>query len=391
MERGYIKGLDGLRALAVLLVFAEHRIWVGSWMNLGRLGVETFFVLSGFLIVGILARRRALIDEGRARAWPEIRTFFLHRSFRIFPAYYLMLGVVAVWMLGPWEAWPRFDYFGYYVTYTTNLALGYLYGVYPPGIIGHAWTLAIEEQFYLIAAPLFLLVPRRWGVAVCVGVIALALAATIVLLALGHSDFTVGMDSMVNFGFLGVGGLLAQTVAPAEGRSNVRAVIAAALCVPIAAYSLFHHPLEGRANEVIWFVMGLIATLMVTQIVRNQASRVVTLLEFEPLKRLGRISYGFYLYHLFIEFPAIGPGIKNIYPLTVALDFAASFVAASLSWALIEKPVLAWRDRLLRPRGDGAAAPMLPSMADQNEAAEPGPEGGTLIAAPSSGRNSAGS
>ena len=147
MDRGRVRGLDGIRALAALMVFAEHQFWPAQWMMTGRLGVEIFFVLSGYLIVGILTGRAELIEGGKASRKGEVVRFFLHRSFRIFPAYY---GLIAVFSLLAafglysvnWNLYPT------YLTYTTNWYFAHVLHDWPQGQnFGHFWTLAIEEQF----------------------------------------------------------------------------------------------------------------------------------------------------------------------------------------------------------------------------------------------------
>ncbi|MGE8510518.1 MAG: acyltransferase family protein, partial [Paraburkholderia terricola] len=92
-----IAGFDGLRAIAVLMVFFQHRLF-GDIGEIGHLGVWIFFALSGFLIIGILSAQRARIEKNASRFGAELKRFLFRRTLRIFPIYYLMLIVMCVLM-----------------------------------------------------------------------------------------------------------------------------------------------------------------------------------------------------------------------------------------------------------------------------------------------------
>jgi peptidoglycan/LPS O-acetylase OafA/YrhL len=93
-----IRGFDGLRAIAVLMVFLQHRV-LGSRAEAGHLGVWIFFALSGFLITGILSAQRRTIEAGASEFLVELKRFLLRRTLRIFPVYYLLLAIMAVLMM----------------------------------------------------------------------------------------------------------------------------------------------------------------------------------------------------------------------------------------------------------------------------------------------------
>ena len=141
-----IAGLDGLRALSVLCVVYGHLLWVPSFpfkglvrvLNPAGLGVNVFFVISGFLITTIL------LKEKDATGRVSLRRFYLRRSLRIFPAYYVFLICVFALAFAGVIALERSDYL-YTLSYTFNLK-----GHQATWWVGHTWSLAVEEQFYLL-------------------------------------------------------------------------------------------------------------------------------------------------------------------------------------------------------------------------------------------------
>lgn len=346
MERGHVRGLDGIRAIAALLVFAEHQVWPFHWMRSGDLGVELFFVLSGYLIIGILTSRAERIESGSATKGAEILRFFAHRSFRIFPAYYALIGIFVV--LAALFSQIRLDYslFPLYLTYTTNIGFAYYFQEWPQTQnFSHFWTLAIEEQFYLLMAPIFLrLAPARHRAA-CLVVLAVAGAMAIALILLGMPWFTLRMDSLVNFGYLAIGGLISQTTRAAPGTRSGGVFLAAAGLAALLGFCFLTRPADGAAFAVD-VAMGACSGLLIWQVVRNQKSGFVSALEVGWLRRIGKISYALYLWHIFVKLPRTGIAFEGI-DLIVVANLAISLALAQASWWLIESPSLKLRDRVL--------------------------------------------
>jgi peptidoglycan/LPS O-acetylase OafA/YrhL len=359
-----IRGFDGLRAIAFLLVFVSHKVYFAHADSFGDVGVWLFFALSGFLITRILARSRSEIEDGLATVRGCLGRFYLRRTARIFPPYYLLIGffVVASFFVS-------IDYFGTaeklaYLLYGTNLLIAARSQWI--GDFGHFWSLAVEEQFYLVFAPLILLVPRRHTINVCLAMILTGVVTKIVLEIEGASAISIDVNSLINFaliGFGGVVGLNAYRAAPkwlAGGAAQV-AVLGVYLALP-AAFGTWHHvwPLLGKLSAVL-------AGLLLFQIFRGQRSWFVIILESAPLRNIGRISYGAYLIHHFLHFSAIG----NLLPqlgaglaprfIQVIVELAASLMIAGLSWHYLERPIIAWAARVTSRRteksADSAAAP----------------------------------
>lgn len=324
-----IKGFDGLRALAVVGVFLDHRSPLSA-THIGQAGVDVFFGLSGFLIVGLLHAARLKTEASQSTSAHELWRFMRHRFGRIFPIYYLALAVLAglaivgIHVSGwDWSALP------WLVFYRANTWIGHL-GVWP-GSMSHLWSLSIEEWFYIFAAPAFLLTPARRHVILCATVVMVGMAWHAWLVVSHAPTIGVGTDSLVNYGFLALGGLL--RLARPKWAAPILWPLVAVLC----AVALIPETLGGAA----WlFVVPPIGGLLVLAVAERQESPLIKALEFAPLVYLGRISYGFYLYHNLFWINAPMHGAAGVLA-GMALNFAATLVLATASWFLIEKPILA--------------------------------------------------
>jgi len=152
--------LDGLRFLAIAGVMIQHNWrpgpmpWIFGRLDYAETGVRLFFVLSGFLITGILLRGRAAATVAATSRLSTLRNFYVRRFLRIFPVYYATLLAVVLLDISPArQIWP------WLVTYTTNIYIWHR--VAWIGHLGHLWTLAVEEQFYIVWPWLVLFLPRR--------------------------------------------------------------------------------------------------------------------------------------------------------------------------------------------------------------------------------------
>jgi len=148
---GHIKGLDALRAIAVLMVMISHFLEGSSFiysLNLGHFGVMLFFMLSGFLI------SRIILNEKRKNTPLKtfLKAFYARRALRIFPLFYLAIGVFSILGIG------FGDFIWWHITYTTNFLLAKI----GSGFMGtHFWSLAVEEQFYLLYPAVLFAIPRK--------------------------------------------------------------------------------------------------------------------------------------------------------------------------------------------------------------------------------------
>lgn len=357
----HIKGFNGLRALAVTLVFLDHKARIHAF-NLSDLGVWMFFVLSGYLIIGELHRQRRRIEASgeTTTVREQMRVFFTKRALRIFPVYYGVLCLLLVLQHFYRHAGPDLG-FAYHFTYLSNVWIGLVTGHWV-GPFGVFWSLAVEQQFYLVAPFVFLLTPSRWHPFVCIGAIVAGGIAHVVMYSTHVDDITIYVLSPWNFSILAIGGL-GYMLSTMPSSVALRRMLNGApmLLVGLAGIVFFAASAQWLgANDPgrnAWFDFALTfsVALVVLWIVHNQSSYFVAALELRPLAYFGTISYGFYLMHNFIPNP-LGPALAiygglHVAPvlvetLGVLLDFALSVLAAGLSWRFLESPIMALRKRV---------------------------------------------
>lgn len=362
-----IPALDGVRGIALLLVFVAHSWVIGHsparvdgiatvFAHLGSTGVYLFFVLSGFLITGIL------MDAKGGNGY--LRIFYLRRGLRIYPAYAVLLSFVfLVSSLMPETYRPPASAQSpiCYVLFISNFCMA---AASPPDFaaqpLGITWTLAIEEHYYLIWPALVLVLSRRGLVRACVLAISASLISRSILLAGGVNPFVVFIVTPSNFDLLACGSVLAVWAATPSGLSNMRrwapvAAVAASVgligqVAKTHTWSEFDPFVQTVEHEMFALLFGSVVVLAIS-------SRLAqTVLTSPVLVRLGKYSYGMYLFHRAIQLylPAdliVGsvPDIAGshlpgqfIYSLTLLLS---SLAVALASWHLVEKRLLALKAR----------------------------------------------
>jgi peptidoglycan/LPS O-acetylase OafA/YrhL len=378
VKDGRIRGFDGLRAIAFLLVFASHKIHFRHANAFGDVGVWLFFVLSGFLITRILARSRSDVENGLSTVTKSLGRFSLRRTARIFPPYYLLLAFIAAGSL-----FVPVDYFGWsekqaYLLYGTNFLIAAR--SHWIGDFGHFWSLAIEEQFYLLFAPLILFVPRRYAMNVCLSFISAGIVTKIALEARNASAVSIDVNSLINFALLGFGGVIGLRASrPAPKRFIGGAAQVAVLCLYLAL------PVAFGTWPQIWPLFGKLSAvwvgILLFQVFHGQQSWFVTVLEISPFPQIGRISYGAYLIHPFIHFSMIENLLHHISAeitapraAQVLAELAISLILAAISWRYFERPIIAWAKRVTS-REPGGSVTMHPALGLPNDLR--GAEGGS--------------
>jgi peptidoglycan/LPS O-acetylase OafA/YrhL len=347
---GYRPGLDGLRAIAVLLVLAGHaRVSPG-----GPVGVTLFFVLSGFLITVLLLEERD--RSGRI----DFRAFYQRRARRLLPALILFLAVVLLVTRDvPTVAGALF--------YVANWV--YVFGseLYP---IGHTWSLGVEEQFYvvwpaLLVGLLAVLRDERRLAAVLVGIIVVSIALGFV-----SDPLTTYYGTHTRAHALALGALLAVALragwlrsVPWQARAAAWAGVAATVLATDWATGLW------RTSVVVMPLAALVGTVIVADL----ATREARFIGRPSLAGIGRISYGLYLWHYSIF--VFGEVYLAAIPLPIRIGplILASLGAAVLSYQLVEK-------RFLRQsrRTEPLEAPISAARPESPSAAMVIPEPGML-------------
>jgi peptidoglycan/LPS O-acetylase OafA/YrhL len=335
-----LPGLDGLRAVGVLGVVVAHTTFATGLP--GDFGPTAFFVLSGFLITRLLVREHERTGE------VSIGRFYLRRTMRIFPAYYAFLIVSFFLDARAGQQWgPAF--LANALTYTVNYFNAFNH--HPSTSLAHAWSLAVEEQFYLLWPLAFVILAARGRRALMVGagVAALAAVAWRSWVVLGaHVDVAYVYNAFeTRFDNLAVGCLLAIAI------DHDRVVAAARWCgkrswFPLVTVALLFASRVILPNPYHYSVGltidALLIAVFITQILQLYRSRLWSWLEWPAVRYLGRISYPMYLYH------AWGASVGRRIPGDVqAIEFAASVLAtiilASGSYYLIERPFLKLKAR----------------------------------------------
>jgi peptidoglycan/LPS O-acetylase OafA/YrhL len=321
--------LDGLRALAVGCVMAYHFVpGVDGYAPLGSIGVRLFFVISGFLITRILLASRG-IDMGAA-----LRTFYIRRGLRIFPLFYLVLALAAAINIGPVR-----DTIGWHLSYLTNIYLFHRGSWH--GSISHLWSLAVEEQFYLVWPWVMLLVPAR---RLPVVITAMIVAAPVSRLLIGGPMNSVLPLACVDA--LGAGALLAL---PATRRPMMTAGVSIGVPLMVAALGLRYAGDGSVAGEVaLDFGVSLSAAWIVGTAATGLAGPIASLLIARPIAYLGTISYGLYLYHGFMPYVFgryVGGFAGMPWMVRAVMLTTATLITAATSWRFFEAPILRYKDR----------------------------------------------
>ena len=353
--------MDGIRAVAVALVLADHGGIPG--LSGGFLGVDVFFVLSGFLITSLL------LDEHRRTAQIRLTDFWIRRARRLLPALLVMvLAVVAARELFSPESTTslRDDAVASFF-WISNWAFvaqraDYFAQGAPPSPLQHTWSLAVEEQYYLIW-PLLLI-----GVAVLFWArlrLAVFVLATVGAIASATATIVLTTDSTLNRIYFGTDSraqaLLVGAAAAAllvrdwsvlnDGGSLIRTrwghIVARILpFLGLAVLGAAAHYSTGVAREFrggLLIVVALAAVLVVASVALEQAGPVARVLAWRPLVWLGAISYGVYLWHWPIFLVLNGERTGWSGWSLFALRCAATVAVAAASWWLLEQPIRRWR------------------------------------------------
>jgi peptidoglycan/LPS O-acetylase OafA/YrhL len=343
-----IPSLDGMRAISIILVIVAHtsqnysrwiRIPVGSYLLFAHTGVSVFFVISGFLITSLL------LKEWHATGTIAIKRFYLRRAFRIFPPFYLYLGIIFVLALVGIFRTPLRAFF-FAAAYTSDYYLGPGAG---SGGLQHLWSLSVEEQFYLLWPAALLMLGKRRAIFLAWSLILVSpfsRAITYFVLAPPHRAmvnrmFHSGIDTIM-FGCLLA--LLWQNDRFNRLQRNwigpwamTCAVFFLFVVDPLlemhffAAYSL----LVGMTLE------GVSICVITLYVVKRPETLPGRILNTRVLRHIGVVSYSLYLWQSIFTVE-----LSQYFP----LNMAAALACAELSYWAVERPSLRLRERLVEKR-----------------------------------------
>src|SRR5882724_7273548 len=365
--------LDGLRGLAITSVLILHFISsslgpLRRFVGIGWVGVDLFFVLSGFLITRILCASLGSQNF--------FRNFYARRALRIWPLYYAIVAFAFVGSL----LLPKSMHVGaatlpYYLTFTQNLGWA---GGPLPWALGVTWSLAIEEQFYLVWPLCVRFLPRRTLVRLLLGTLVLSPLLRGVALSRGVSPWTVYSTTWFRLDTIGAGALVAllsQTPLWARLEHLAKPVAAIALTTAAALCSTLldgdlvlrrTRPINGLvaiALSVTFSILALGFGALIVSVTSGSPSWLQRTLRGRTLRYLGKVSFGLYLVHGVIipmsqtwwrpwMGSKLGVSGKPLTLLVVGASVSATVVLAVASWRYFESPILRLR-RLFPPRSPG--------------------------------------
>lgn len=351
---GYFPQLDGLRGIAIVAVLLYH---LGSKLpalhleivtRYGWAGVDLFFVISGFLITGIL-----LDSVGSAHYF---RNFYVRRVLRIWPLYFALLGFV--FLLLPWivpglrerifeqcHPWQSYLFF----------AQNFFVRDFGIGPVGVTWSLAIEEQFYLAWPLLILLLPRRALPTFLISVVLLSPVVRALAQLGGATPATLYTHTIFRLDSICAGGLLATFFRNRDlMRTGAARFLKGVAMLGLAGCAITLWWLEGKpvgANLRFSTLAILGFGLVGCAVVADPSTLLCRCLTQSWLRYIGKICFGLYLIHVIVfdvltpeRMAFLGRGwAGSLGVLTV--DLVAAFVLASLSWSFFESPILSMKRR----------------------------------------------
>ena len=378
-NKRFYPALDGLRALAILMVFSEHYGLVRyPALNWGWVGVDVFFVLSGFLITGILYDTRNTAHR--------FRNFYARRTLRIFPLYYgvLLFGLVLTplfhWRWNrAWFLW--FVYLGNYARFiwihsplfpagALEHLVSQVHTRFLPALyLGHFWSLCVEEQFYLVWPFVVFLIRDRVRLRnLCIVVCCLALLARILCVLTVppvylQAEFLYRLTPLRVDALL-LGGLVALCLRGPEGARMLR-LARPLLTFEIAGLALFelwqrflssshifYHPSTGNPylSTIGFTLIDLVAATLIVVLLRP-GGVVFGLFNLKWARQLGQISYGFYVFHdmfhhLYVHVATHLLGHTRWVNCGTALTgLICTTLLAYVSFRFYEAPILRYKDR----------------------------------------------
>lgn len=328
-----------------MMVFLEHRTPLNVF-HFGGFGVRLFFVLSGYLIIGGIVRN--LSTPGASSKMALIKLFFINRAFRILPIYWLTLVAAGLLLVIGATTAVSWRELGWHAAFAGNIYFGQIVGHWSRAL-SHFWSLAIEEQFYIFIAPLIIIAGRKWYLGLCAALVGAGIIQQLYLITLGEPDIKIVTDSVIGFGTIALGGWLYGLGKTINWKSDLfpLALLFTYITLPVTLALWGHSP---RWIEILTIP---VAGLLIVAVSYRPNSLAVRILEIKPLAMFGRVSYGFYIYHYWLNSEALYTMTVGVIDVRTAPTFVqagalftATLILSVISWILIEKPLLGLRARL---------------------------------------------
>jgi peptidoglycan/LPS O-acetylase OafA/YrhL len=349
----YTPALDGLRATAILLVMAFHAR--APFFKGGFIGVDVFFVLSGFLITSLL------IFEYDRFGSVSLKHFYMRRFLRLAPALILLLVIFCIGsflFLGAEKAKSNYIDSVISLFYLSNWARAF--STHAPDYLGHTWSLSIEEQFYIVW-PMVLLTmlrsikSRKWIVFLTLSIALLAWGLRAYMHAKGASPERLynGLDTRADALMVGcsLGVVYASGFFNVKNNTEILSRIFSCI-TPLSLFTLllFSFSVSWRAPymyQFLFFVINILTITIVINLIFNEKNIVSRLLSTRPMVWTGSISYGLYLWHYPIYRTLFS--LKFDWLVVITAGSLITFILAALSFYLLEKPILVIKQHYTHP------------------------------------------
>lgn len=348
----YNKQIDGLRCFAVLGVMVFHFIHFEN-IYISRIpfgfGVDLFFVISGFLITKILLLNKESIHNKKTTFFKALKTFYYRRTLRIFPIYYLtIIFLLIIDFQNTKDVWK------WLVSYTTNFYISYDYPYI--GSFLHLWSLAVEEQFYLLWPLLIFVLPKKHIGKFIVALILFSIFFKIYyFLSFGFSTginaFTISCSDSLGFGAL----IAYWSLYRPKFITTINKLwfLLPLSFIPFFYFIIYPRPIEWFAAVSNNFLFSFFAFFILIRAAQMKYSVVMRfVLENRMVVNIGKISYGLYLYHLFMPdfYNQMADFFPSVFtpesPIRIPFLFVATLLFAICSWLIIERPVLLLKKKL---------------------------------------------
>jgi peptidoglycan/LPS O-acetylase OafA/YrhL len=351
--------LDGLRGLAILMVFFHHSGWKlpHEW-DWGQMGVRLFFVLSGYLITLSLWKIEDRAGQLRVGYAGELGIFHLRRLARLLPAFLAALAFGAI--VGMQDV---IEPILWHLAFLSNFKMAMQGWFFGP--TAHFWSLSLQEQFYVVWPFFLLAVPRRWFPAVALGLVALGYGYRVWCITAGVSDYWRWLMMPGSIDTFAIGGLLAWVKRgpglpelPSQPVSIAGLVVLAAGCWA-ANRVIRYSSVNAWVDSLPEIFEGIVAVILVWGCVKGFSGWLGGFFSAAPLRFLGQISYGIFIYHLILFFfmePYLalwGIGPKESPMVWSIVMLALTLAVSSASWFWLEKPVVRMAKRLIESRAGG--------------------------------------
>lgn len=359
-----LKELDGVRGLAILMVMMFHIFkradyfsnneylrFISKLSAIGWAGVDIFFVLSGFLITTILLKTK-----------PEknyFRNFYARRALRIFPLYYITISILLYILpfTDPERGMQTQGLWPFYYLYQQNWTF---ITTAPSFLVSVTWSLAIEEQFYLIWPALTYYFNKRQLALISIGIILVSITARIVLIIFPQTSMDprriIYFGSLTRFEQLAFGALTALLFSSQKQDVVPRKLLYAICAASISAFAMI--AITDNPNPLVSYDLALwsytlmaifSATLIITLLIQKEKMLLSSIFKNPILTFFGKYSYSIYLFHLPVTLYLLNVLVKadrqsaKAWLIFTAGCFCVTIIASLLSWNLLEKRALEYK------------------------------------------------